>query len=341
MSLSYHLEDPGSPVRKFLYANFPNTLPLVRQANTELRATETIRPKANAPELAKVRPADRNPYPYSDVGMAIDYRFRYYFSATGEEKLVARQGGYMLANKYRRMPQRLIDEFFTGLEATLLDLAPANRRLSHDQEMLLNRYCFVLALLEQAFRMPPVRLRRSLLFFRGEHLSVSELLAIPQEPWLEDMQSLSWLFYEKFKEHLAGTDFRLNPTFEGSADIGGADADLIVNHCLIDIKTTVDPRVQNRIIYQLMAYVLLDYNNECRLREVGLYFSRQGITIRWSLESLLDRLCADTARPRLPEIRERFQTLLLDHCERKRSPISHSSDSAGPGTPFIPPEWIA
>lgn len=334
MSLSSHLGNRVSPIRKFLYTNFPNYLPVVKEANTTLRAAETIRPTAEAPELAKVRPADKKPYPYSDIGTAIDYRFRYYFSATGQEKLVARQGGHMLAHQYGLMSQHLIDEFFASLAETLLDVAPARRQLPPDQEMLLNRYCFVLALLEQAFRMPPIRLKRSLLFLTGERAGVSELLAIPKEPWLEDMQSLSWLFYRKFKQHIFTSNPALNPTFEGSGHIGGADADLILDTCLLDIKTETNPRVQNRTLYQLLGYVLLDYGDEYGLDEVGVYFSRQGTTLRWPLTGLLDTLCADTPRPRLAELRERFGALLV----KERTPSTRRGANL---KPLIPPEWIS
>ena len=339
MSLSSHLENRRSPVRDFLYTSFPKYLPVVRKANAKLRGTDTIRPTVAAPELAKVRPADRIPYPYAEIGTAIDYRIRYYFSATGAERLVAHSGAYLLAHEYCRVSNHLMEEFFTRLKATLLRLAPEKRQLPSDHEMELNRYCFVLALLEQARRMPPERLDRSLLFLIGERVSVSELLAIPKEPWLEDMQSLSRLFYEKFEKQLAGTAFRLNPTFEGSADIGGADADLILYDCLLDIKTTIDPRIQNRNLYQLLGYVLLDFSNEYGLDEVGFYFSRQGTTVRWPLTDLLDHLCVDVPRPRLAELRARFRSLLLEDVSR-RYPSGRSGLGSNP-TPLIPPAWIA
>ncbi len=40
----------------------------------------------------------------------------------------------------------------------------------------------------------------------------------------------------------------------GSGEIGGADADLIAGGCLVDIKTTVDPRFRrNRLLYQVLV----------------------------------------------------------------------------------------
>ena len=339
MSLSYHLENKASPVRLFLYSNFPNTLPVVRKANKVLRDAKTILPTAAAPELAEVRPADRIPYPYSDVGMAIDYRIRYYFATAESERLVAYTGACLLTHHYKRMPILLLDEFFESLDDFLLRLVPTRRRLLTEEESQLNRYCFVLALLEQARRMPPGRLDRSLLFLSGRRTTVRELLAIPKDSWLEDMQTLSWVFHEQFEHYLADTDFYLNSTFDGSGDIGGADADLILGKCLMDFKTTIDPRVQNRILYQLLGYALLDYSNKYELDEVGLYFIRQATTVRWPLAELLDSLYTDVTRPRLADLRERFRALLLE--EVREDPSSRSRVRIPSLKSLIPPEWIA
>ena len=153
-----------------------------------------------------------------------------------------------------------------------------------------------------------------------------------------DMQSLSQLFYERFEKRIPESNFHLNPTFDGSGYIGGADADLIVDTCLIDIKTTIGPRVQNRDLYQLLGYVLLDFSHEYELDQVSLYFSRQGTTLRWPLTDLLDRLCADVPRPRLDNLRERFHALLLDDAGQNNP--TGTSGSGSNLTPLIPPEWI-
>ena len=52
-----------------------------------------------------------------------------------------------------------------------------------------------------------------------------------------DLCALSWAFHDRFAD-LLGRRAAFNPSFAGSRDVGGADADLILDGCLIDIKTT-------------------------------------------------------------------------------------------------------
>ncbi len=116
-------------------------------------------------------------------------------------------------------------------------------------------------------------------------------------------------FYERYSEHLSDP-VHLNPTFKGSGDIGGADADLILNECLLDIKTTVVPKITNTMLYQLIGYVLLDYEDEYHIKEVGIYLARQGKTLRWDLNELLDRLHTDTPTPSLAELRHQLRNTI-------------------------------
>ncbi len=70
---------------------------------------------------------------------------------------------------------------------------------------------------------------------------------------------------------------RFGPTFGiASYWIGGADADLIDNGCLIDVKCVknISP---TPFVRQTMAYALLDVDDEHRLDSVGIYLARQGI----------------------------------------------------------------
>ncbi len=81
MSLTSHLKDPASPVRRFFEERLPNTLPVVRTVNTHLVTGDTILPQG----------IDRS-YPYNLVGTAFDYRLRYYFALTDPARFVAWEG---------------------------------------------------------------------------------------------------------------------------------------------------------------------------------------------------------------------------------------------------------
>src|SRR5207249_6127316 len=103
-------------------------------------------------------------------------------------------------------------------------------------------------------------------------------------------------------------------------DVGGADGDLIVDGCLIEFKTTVDPCDQIRkSLHQLLGYVLLDYTDRYELREVGFYLSRQRVLVQWSLEELMEMM-AGGSHPELPELRARFQEIVTPLSPRSRLP---------------------
>ena len=74
---------------------------------------------------------------------------------------------------------------------------------------------------------------------------------------------------------------RLNPTFgKYSAMVGGADADIIADDTLIDIKTTKSPTYKPDYWQQLLGYCALanaSRGRRERIRRLGIYFSRFGV----------------------------------------------------------------
>ncbi len=100
----------------------------------------------------------------------------------------------------------------------------------------------------------------------------------------------------------------LNPTFSGSKDVGGADADLIVGKTLIDIKSTKSARLRREDLYQLVGYTLLDYEDVFGLDEVALYLARRPKMVSWRLRPLLEEMAGEAVDP--AELREDLRTLL-------------------------------
>ena len=98
----------------------------------------------------------------------------------------------------------------------------------------------------------------------------------------------------------------LNPTFVGSRDLLGADADLIVEGCLVEIKTTIQRRVRDNWIDQLLGYVLLDYEDQFQINEVAIYLARQQTTLRWPIGLLLGPATTE----KLNALRREFRDLL-------------------------------
>lgn len=76
----------------------------------------------------------------------------------------------------------------------------------------------------------------------------------------------------------------LNPTFgAGSSLVGGADADLIIDNTLIDIKVTKNLKLDRNHINQVLGYYLLSLiggvnsnPNDRPIENIGIYFARHG-----------------------------------------------------------------
>ena len=88
----------------------------------------------------------------------------------------------------------------------------------------------------------------------------------------------------------------INPTF-GSASVlvGGADADLVVDDTIIDIKTTKDLFLDRSAFDQIIGYYVLHYissvgelNPKPTITKVAIYFSRYGYFYKMRLSELID-----------------------------------------------------
>lgn len=321
MSLTSHLKNSKSLVSKFFKDHFGNIQPLREEWNTLIaKAPTNILP--TKPQL-----------PFSTIGTALDYRLRYYFDITPPYKLIASEGMDILCNKSEILvwslkksridikyegkggqAAKLSFNFIKKLNSLLDELQPPGQRLSRPNEEQLCRYCYVLALYEEIYRAGFTY--NSPLFTLTPKQTYRSLLALADPLSIDDLCRLSWAFYDKFYKSFARSikekSSLLNPTFAGSTDIGGADADIIIDGCLIDFKTTINPGFKQERIYQLLGYLLLDYNNQYRINEVGIYLTRQSLLIRWPVKSLLEVLTGST-RFSLPRLRQSFRTAILEN----------------------------
>jgi len=181
--------------------------------------------------------------------------------------------------------------------------------LDPSDDLVLGCCCVLLAYFERISRNPEVVLSSPLLN-PTPATDVNRVFRIISRNVLADLRLLSELFYTTQRELIADSGtIVLNPTFGGSVDIGGADADLIVDGLLIDIKSIAKPGGRFKDIYQLAGYCLLDYRDEYKITSVGIYFARQGVLVSWPLDqffSLLSREKFD-----LRSSRKQFRKLLL------------------------------
>lgn len=294
MSLTSLLKDTDSVVSRFFRETLPQTRSVTSEHNPGLKHVETIR-----------LPEDLKRW-YPTLGTAVDYRLRYYLPAAPSDELIAYQGAVALTfQDGPSLPAGIIDEFFNYFGDLLSELQPAAKRLPPEQESELCRHCFVLALFEQVFRVGP---NPNSPLFSMEEPSVEAMLGLAPEVCVEDLCSQSWLFHTRLGDQIGGQHV-LNPIFDGSNDIGGADADIILDRCLIDFKSTINPKITSNWLYQLLGYVLLDYTDQHQINKVGIYFSRQGVLLQWDLTDLVAELSAGP-QASVTELRARLNSLL-------------------------------
>jgi ankyrin repeat protein len=98
---------------------------------------------------------------------------------------------------------------------------------------------------------------------------------------IQDMKNLIELVNKK--DFISNNKSILNPTFgKASKLIGGADADMIIDNNLIDIKTTKELKFTKDHYYQLIGYYLLSIyggidNYDIPIKNISIYYSRYGI----------------------------------------------------------------
>ena len=210
------------------------------------------------------------PVAWGIVGAAFDYRVRYLFAITPPERLVAAYGaGQQFETSYANLASSL--KIFTA------NNDPCGGLLPLEAEAELARYCYVLAMYESLFR---AKIVNSPLFVLRTGASANEQLTLAPTAAIADLVALSGAAISEIGHLLKGPVI-LNPTFTGSDDVGGADADLIVDDCLIDIKTTKSKSLDRDTAYQLVGYMLLDYENKYRISSLGFYLSRIPALIVW------------------------------------------------------------
>jgi hypothetical protein len=133
------------------------------------------------------------------------------------------------------------------------------------------------------------------------------------------MAALANLLHESQSELLEAKSLALNPRFAASGALGGADADLIADGTLVDVKTSKDAKIDRALVWQLLGYVLADLDDEHKIERVAVYFSRQGELRSWAVPDLIALLAGQEVR--VSDLRGEFR-LMLDRYRAEQ--LSHA-----------------
>ena len=111
----------------------------------------------------------------------------------------------------------------------------------------------------------------------AEKMTPEELLESLPNAWADDVtgmaKELDSAFSERMPERIVSNPVLGNPDLNIGSD---GDGDLILDDCLVDIKATVNPRVSQAVLHQVVCHALLDREDRFSIRKTGLYMARQG-----------------------------------------------------------------
>ncbi len=327
MSLTGFLRLPRSATRAAILEAFPKVREIARTATWDVAAEPTARPPLGAPEWL--------------IGMAFDYRFRAVIAPFNPFETVAALGLATFAPIENLSPlgphgckrscrlDHLVHETVVGVEvveALLISLAE-NPERGHDLDDLdMARACLLLGVLESIYRSG--RQPASIFSHRRPASTVPELLALMPEAWASDVTRL-------VRRAISSVPLErrlvLNPKFDGSTDVGGADADLISGDCLVELKVRNRGEIKADDLYQLLGYVLLDYPDEFAIRSVGVYLGRQDRYLRWTLDELAGRTLS---KPTLTKIRRSFRAFVSSDAVWGEVAVPRLVAARRPGSPL-------
>ncbi len=239
------------------------------------------------------------------MGAAFDYRLRFWFQRPEISSLVAASGAEILHPLSRHAASTPFDALAADLDDFLDANDPRGRLLEPEDERRLAWFCYVLALYEVPYRTTGIRTALNDL---GAHPSDGELDALAPEAALDDVRALIGAFGDRYGETLRPAKVVANPTMALSWKLGGADADLILDGCLLDIKVTKAPTMRREVAYQLIGYVLADTNDSHSIARAGFYLARVPALLVWPVDELLVEAAGREVE--LADLREEFAAVV-------------------------------
>jgi len=296
--LTAELDTKDSPVRRFLDERFTVGLREVQRRYRQA-APSLVLPSASH--------QDANP---STVGTAADWLLRFLLHPKPSLALAARGAVICgMDRPFREIAESLgyVADSEVAMTGTDGFIGPASGILGEPEDLA--RACWALALLTEAYRRPMAMVNGPLSGFTGRRVPGSTLLALAPPAGLTQLAGFRSVFETDLVPKLALHPGRwyLGPTFAGSA-LMKADADLITAGLLLDLKTDSKFSLGVAVMFQVIGYALLDFDDAYRLTELGIFSARYAHLTTWDLSTLLDELAGHSVS--LSAIRQEFRALL-------------------------------
>jgi hypothetical protein len=301
MSLTSLLRAGRGPVWDWFEVTFPETRRVCTSANRVLRGGGTKEPCTVAPVVGTDR---------SLVGTAVGYLLSARLRPDALNHTVATKGAVRLERPLRRagivtsvIERRAVEH--------IAKLRPSQRLLDDEQWLELCRMVVILARFEQYFRAGPAVLTHIAEPLNTHRDDLNALaVALASEPSMRDLDALGRITIEDHLGILEAKELAIGPTFAQSAALGGADADLIYDGTLLDLKSSSQARIVGRDeIWQLIGYLLADTDDRYAVAHVGFAALRRRRSIFWLAEDLISSLMSGPPRT-VEQLRDEFAAML-------------------------------
>ncbi|KFF59180.1 hypothetical protein JF66_13150 [Cryobacterium sp. MLB-32] len=302
MSLTQHLGDSGSPVRAYIDGISPALRALKGGIGGDLSAADTLGLVELAASAVILPPSIG--VDVARAGTAVDFRVRIALGGFDAQDSTANLGVTELSLRQDEVENgshraKILSEAF-DVAVQILE--------SPSSEANLDRAALLLAHCEQMHRDMIKVLNGSVGKACDTAVDGQAFADNLDKTSLEDLRSMmesNSAQINKWRMQIAsGERFEPNPVLAGSMLVGGADADWLVGDVLIDSKAYGKLTVAKLrdFLRQLLGYVMLDCDDSLRIRTVGVWLPRQGLTRTWGLEMLLGGDPGEL----LPTLREGF-----------------------------------
>jgi hypothetical protein len=303
MSLSSQIANKNSSVSIFFAEQFPFLKSL--QANYV----------AAAPDI-QCRPSSANP---GTVGTAYDWRVRLLIDPRPNARLpflgAVLTGRLDLSESLSQLLLECGIPYEDDHESSS-QMADSSGLMSQKDDEWLSRLAWVLACYTELFRARRV-FPGSPLSQLGKNPAPEALLALASDEVCGDIASLTQATRNTLLPIIeVRNPIALGPTFAGSRAVKGADADIIAGGLLIDLKASAGTQrsdgsrrcsLGKETIYQLLGYVLLDWDDSFALECVGIYAVRFDYLRLWSIDQFLAELRIGRPEKGIEEIRRAFK----------------------------------
>ena len=255
----------------------------------------------------KAIPVTKN---YPLVGTAFDYLFRFFLEYTNPNCITKP----WVAEHSLGLLEHAVEEYGKKAPADMLDASDKMKSFLHDAKEIHKEYLKNGNLDDNLIRMSIILAQMDVLYRSGR---MYPNFGNVDKGDIQDLRNLISLVNPEVFQ--ANNTCYLNPTFGyGSELVGGADADLIVDDILIDVKTTKFLSFTQEQYNQLIGYYILsklgkiNESEDIPISQIGIYFSRHGILHTISADEIEN----NPGFPKFVSVFEKLASVVFDNVNK-------------------------